>query len=302
MRILLTGASFFIGAALWDRLLSDGHEVHAVGRHAAPAKADPACWHQADLLCPSEVSRVVGQVKPDALCHLASMRAEHHPERDQHWVLTSNLSSTYNLLEACRTHSLRPRIVFTSGMGVYRFQPPGQSGIGEDEPVQPEDIYGLGKVCAEAACAYFHHHHGWPLTVVRISGVYGPGKPGGIIYNCLRAARDQSTVSLPGAEVVRDLVYVDDVVEALEAALTRAPEGYRMYHVGGGQAVSLGQVVEVVQKVTGKSFPVSRPAERSAGNQFLFDISQAKSELGYNPRSIEAGVAAYWKHMEGGQS
>ena len=225
------------------------------------------------------------------------MRMEHAPEGDARFVLRVNGEGTYNLLEACAALPQAPIVAYASAMGVYNYEAPSYLPVDENHPAIPADTYGLSKLMGELACEYFASRSGLPCSILRISGVFGPGKPKGIIYNCLNALMTGGVVRLPKGEIRRDLVYVDDVVDALIRAARSAGQGRPpVYNIGSGSGDSLMDVVRATERVTGREVPVEiLPDDRNS--LFHFDIAKAAREIGFHPRSLEEGIDAYWKFL-----
>jgi len=299
MRIFITGAQAFIGKHLHRRLVSDGHEVLAIRRHAAAsavAKSQDAGLRfvECDLLDYAGVEREIKNFRPQVVFHLASLRSNSAGDND-HLVLRTNVEATYELAKACAALPEKPRIVFTSAMGCYNYEQPDYLPVDEAHPLRPLDTYGLSKLLAEQACIFFNECNDLPLTILRISGVFGPGKRSGIVFNCLEAARQDGTIKVAGGRVTRDFVYVGDVVESLilslNASIDRRPA---IFNIGAGRGASLPEIIQIVERVTSKRIEVLHlPATQDS--EFYFNIGKAERELGYHPQPLEKRIADFWQ-------
>ena len=304
MRILVTGGKAFIGIHLCRRLLAEGHTVYVLTRGPSDGgdsghgegEALPR-FIKGDLLDHRAIQKIVHDCRPDAVFHLASMRMEHAPEGDARFVLRVNGEGTYNLLEACVALPQTPIMIYASAMGVYNYEDPSYLPMDESHPAIPADTYGLSKLMGELACEFFKSRSRLTCSILRISGVFGPGKPKGIIYNCLNALMTGGVVRLSKGEIKRDLVYVSDVVDALIRAMQSTGRGRSViYNIGSGVGASLMDVVRATERVTGCDVPVELLPD-TRNSPFHFDIGKAEREIGFRPRSLEVGIDEFWKFL-----
>jgi nucleoside-diphosphate-sugar epimerase len=233
-RVLVTGASGFIGRRLCRRLSELGAAVEPASRQPAP---DPSSsWHQVDLGSPDQARRLVAETRPDVLFHLASQVNE---ARERAVVLSTfhaNLASTVYLLDAAAAYGCR-RIVQT---GSLEEPEPG-------DPVStPTSPYAAAKWSASAYGRMFHQLWGTPVVLARLFMVYGPEqrdltKPVPNVIVSLLQGREPLLAS--GKRPV-DWVYVDDVVEGLlRVGVVPALEGQQV-DLGSGRLVPVRTVVE----------------------------------------------------------
>lgn len=286
-KILITGASGFIGSHLLSRLCENRADVYAVSRSVGvnlPQKNGPR-WFQADLAETSAVRDILSEVKPDIIIHLASHVAG---ARDLGMVLPtfrSNLMSTVNLLTIASEIGCQ-RIVLTGSM---------EEPESADPEVIPSSPYAVAKWAGSAYARMFHALYRLPVTTLRVFMVYGPAQKDLrklIPYVILSLLRKETPKLADGKREI-DWIYVDDVVEAFLAA-ARAPniEG-RTIDVGSGALVSIRTVVEHlvhminprIQPLFG-SIPV-RPLEQVR----VADLINSKLSLGWQPAtSLETGL------------
>ena len=209
--VLVTGAAGFIGARLVGALHERGAEVHGVSR--APQTGDHVRWHAADLAEPEVTSRLVRDVRPQLVYHLASHVSGDRAVGAVIPTLHDNLLTTVSLLTAaCGAGG--PRVVLAGSMEEC-------TGDGDDVPGSP---YAAAKTAGGAYGRMFHALYGLPVVNLRIFMVYGPGQRDGsklipYVTDCLLRG-EHPRLSSGRREV--DWVYVDDVVAALLAAARRA--------------------------------------------------------------------------------
>lgn len=300
MLVLVTGGTGFIGAHLCRSLSAAGNPPAILTRTTRPAgepvaSAPGARSFAADLLDRSALRRVVSEVRPDVVFHLAA-RVSARPD-DPGGFMRVNGEGTFNLLEACAATRPAPRVVYASTMSVYPYEAPDYLPVDEQHPVRPADEYGLSKLVGELSCHYHASRAGLACAILRLAGVYGPGKAKGLIHNCLEAALDGRTVALPRGEVRRDFVYVGDVVDALlAAARLPASEEPAVFNIGSGVGSSLEEVVAAAEELAGR--PLRRTEQDEArSSRFWFDIRRAEREIGFKPSALRAGMAASWQAM-----
>jgi nucleoside-diphosphate-sugar epimerase len=181
--------------------------------------------------------------------------------------LEQNCAALLGVLEAARLAESRPKIVFTSTRQIY-----GRAAslpIRESHPLQPTDINGVHKVAAEEYLRIYREVHGLPSVIVRLANTYGPRmdlrNPGRGVLNVFLARaleREPITVFGDGAQL-RDVNFVDDVVEALVLAAQQSDPG--PFHLGAATPVSLNQFLGVLTSmlpvdIDHQPFPLSAQA------------------------------------------
>ena len=245
-----------------------------------------------DLLDYAALDREIKAFQPDIVYHLASLRSNFN-EDNAHLVLRTNTEATYQLAKTCAALPAKPKLIFTSAMGCYNYERPEYLPVDEEHPVKPIDTYGLSKLAGELTCQFFSVRSQLPCVILRISGVFGPGKRGGIIYNCLEAVRSGGSIKVAGGKVARDFIYVGDVVESLVLSMN-APDTFQVFNIGSGRGTTLPEIIQMVESVTSSKIQVERlPAEQDS--EFYFDIAKAEHELGFHPQPLEQRIADFWQ-------
>lgn len=214
--------------------------------------------------------------------------------------VSENLIGTLHLLEAAR-HS-RPKIIFTSSGGTI-YGPPSMECIKEDHATNPLCSYGITKLAIEKYLHLYQHLHDISSVVLRIANPYGPGqKPDaiqGVIAVFMGRVLQNDTVNIWGdGSVVRDYVFVGDVVDALlSAAEYTGPQ--MTFNIGSGIGYSLQEILRLTEFVTNKKAQVIYLAARNFDiPKSILDISSAKAELNWSPTtSLEKGLAETFNWM-----
>jgi UDP-glucose 4-epimerase len=284
-RLLVTGASGFIGARLCRRAAADGAIVHAVSRRSH-GEAGDVRWERGDLTDDAVARDLLRRVRPDVVIHLAS---EVSGGRDLGLVLPmlrANLVAAVNVMVACAEVG-SSRVVLAGSME-------------EPDPGDPDAVahspYAAAKWGALAYARHLHALHELPVAHLRVFMVYGPGQLDLrklVPYVTVSLLRGEAPKLTSGARAV-DWIYVDDVVDAfLRAATTPGLDG-RSLDIGSGELVTARDlVVRLRQAVGGDVEPAfgaisDRPLERVRAA----DPAAAAGAMGWHPRtSLDEGLA-----------
>lgn len=336
--VLVTGGAGFIGANLADRLARDGEDVLILDALLRPGVEENLRWLRARH--PRRISAAVADIRDEAavaaavadasaVFHLAAQVAVTTSLADPRADFDTNLRGTVLLLDAVRRRGWPVPVVFASTNKVYgdladvalvregdAYAPRDPAirarGIGEDRRLDFHTPYGCSKGAADQYVLDWSRSYGVPTAVFRMSCIYGPRQmgtedQGWVAHFLIRALRGE-TISIYGDGCqVRDLLYVDDAVEAYVAAWRQigAVAG-RAFNLGGGpaNAVSLRQVLAFIEQILGRRVAVEH-AEWRAGDQryYVSDTRRAAEALALPPPTPwREGVArlARWLREERG--
>ena len=283
-RVLVTGASGFIGAHLCRALVQRGAEIHATSR--GPRPAQPGFhWYEADLTDIEASRALLRSVKPDVIFHLAG-RVTAAPALDLVLpTFRSLLGGAVNLLVAA------------TEMGCRRFILPGslnEPAASAREPIASSP-YAAAKWAASAYGRMFHCVFGAPVVVARLFMTYGPGQHASkVVPYVTRCLLRGEPPLLASGRWRADWIYIDDAVDGLLAlAHTRDLEG-RTVELGSGRLVSVRAIVQRVAHLVGTGItPVfgGRP-ERPHEPVRRAHTAATRARLGWTPRiALEQGLA-----------
>ncbi len=274
-KILVTGATGFIGRRLVERLKEVGHRVVGFGsKHG-------------DIADPSTVA-AFDNVELDFVFHLAGRTFVPDAWREPSEFKRVNVKGTANVLELCRRRKLP--LTFVSA---YLYGLPASLPIKETDRIEPNNPYALSKFLAEGVCRYYAQHFDVPITIIRPFNMFGLGqKKNFLIPEILAQVQAKKPIQLKDLKPRRDYLYLDDLIEALLCTLEVRP-GCHLYNIGYGSSISIAEIVDAIQAVTGTSLPVvNENVERQNEIADAYaDIRRAHVELGWRPRhSFAEGI------------
>ena len=274
MKVLVTGASGFVGRALHDELRhADGaYEVHLLGRE------------DGDLADDGVAEAAVAEASPDVIVHAAArigvVRCEEAPEP----ALRSNVLAT--TLVARAAAALGARLSYLSSSDVYG------SAVEADEatPPAPESLYALTKLWGEQAARLCAPEG---LTILRLANPYGPGvdagQPKGAVPTMLRQADAREPIPVFRGEA-RTFCWIGDVVRAIRLVLESGEDG--TFNIGAdGQAVALADVARLACELTAAPTELIEEVEPPPGRVMTRIATERVRALGWRPEvSLDEGM------------
>lgn len=210
-----------------------------------------------------------------------------------------NITGTAILLEACRKYNPSCLIVFTGTRGQY-----GSSvklPVSEDSPTNPKGIYELTNLTAEKMFTIYFQNHGIKSVLARLTNIYGPraqmkSNKYGVINWFIRQLIDGEQIQLYGdGSIKRDVVYVDDCVEALIALANNKNTCGEIFNIGDSKPLTFKEIVETMIRVTKKGSyryaPFSEERAKQEPGDFYSDIKKIKKFIGWIPTtSFNSGL------------
>jgi nucleoside-diphosphate-sugar epimerase len=297
-RVLVTGATGFIGSHLVRRLVSEGADVHALSSTVSsiyPVRLldirDRITVHEANLTDPTAMSVLAHRVSPRLVFHLGAYT---HVGKSWHRVdecVQTNVQGTVNLLQALAPTGYE-RFVYTSTSEVYGDIP---VPFAEDSTVNPLSPYSVSKYAGERFCRMFHLGRGWPVVVVRPFNAYGPAQsPDRIIPEIIVKALTKERLAMTQGLQTREFNFAEDLAEGfIRAATVPGLEG-QVLNLGGGEEVSMRDLAATVLDLMGGPIVPEfgalpdRPTEIP---RMYSDTRRTREILGYQPRhSLQAGL------------
>jgi len=297
MKVLITGGAGFLGTALANRLVMEGHQVRVLDDLSAgsPDRLSPrVLFSRGDVRDVPKLWTLLQGVT--CVYHLAARVLVPESLLYPREYNDVNVGGTVSVMEAMRDAGIR-RVVFTSSGAVYGEQE--RQPVSEDLPPNPSSPYAVSKLAAEYYVRTIGALWGIETVVLRIFNAYGPGQlippshPPVIPQFVKQALGGGSLVVFGGGQQTRDFVYVDDVVDALVAAATAKNVDRAIINIGSGQEVSINQVVGKVARATGRRVtPLYTSTESGGVSRLVADISLARRLLGFRPKvNLDQGLS-----------
>lgn len=290
-RVILTGATGFIGSNLARRLLRDGHELHLLVRPSYKSCRieeirDDMRLHEVDLGNEKVLTDVVGKIQADWVFHLSAHGA-YSTQKNLRKIVQTNIVGTLNLVEACLKTGFEA-FINTGSSSEYGFKDHAPS---ETEWLEPNSHYAITKAFTTLFCRHTAQSRKVHLTTLRLYSVYGPyEETSRLIPTLIRLGLQNKLPLLVNPNIGRDFVYIDDVIEAyLLAAAQPDQEPGPIYNVGTGTQTSIREVVAVAKKVLGITDEPewgSMPDRQWDTNTWIADNRKIKNKLGWQPHSI----------------
>ena len=291
MKCLVLGGGGFLGPHLCRALLGQGHTVRIFER--PNLRRDVALFNkpnvefiEGDFVNEQDVTNAVPDC--DVIFHLISTTLPKSSNDNPVYDIESNVVGTLHLLRSAIKNDVRKILFASSGGTVYGI--PKQVPISESHPTDPVCSYAIGKLAVEKYLHLYYVLHGLDYCVLRIANAYGEGQrpfgSQGAVAVFLKKAMNDEVVEIWGdGKVVRDYVYVGDVIDAILKAMSYEGE-HRLFNVGAGEGRSVNELLSAIESVIGH--PVGRRYVH--GRSFdvpinVLDIGRARVALGWEPRT-----------------
>lgn len=264
-RILITGASGFTGRHLARRLLAEGHQVHGVER-VDHDDAGGLTMHRADLSQAGDLRRVVEELRPEKVVHLAAIANVAHGDVSEMYL--TNIVGTRNLFQALVDSAINPSaVLFASSANVYGNQRDG--ALSEADTPQPANDYGVSKIAGEQLARIYADR--LPIIVTRPFNYTGVGQSTNFLIPKLvdHARRGDRNLTLGNLDIARDFSDVRGVVDAY-ARLIDAPTAIGgTFNICSGKAVALRDVVAAIEEAASIKFDVTVDPSLVRANEVL---------------------------------
>lgn len=293
MRILVTGASGFVGPHLLAALREAHPDAELTATSHAPASADAmpgVCWLTLDLTEASAVEALVADARPDAVYHLAARSSVAASFEDPAAAFAVNAGGTLHLLDALRRRAPAARTLFVSSAEVY-----GGASARPDEaaPLAPANPYAASKAAAEMVCVAAFRAHGQPIVRARAFNHTGPGQTAAFAAGAfaeqiarIEAGLQAPVLSVGNLEARRDFLDVRDVVAAYVALMGLGRPG-EAYNVASGASVRMRELLDGLLDLASVSIALRPDPERMRPSdvpELVGDASKLRAETGWAPR------------------
>jgi len=297
MKIVIFGGGGFIGSAIADRLLMDGHALRIFERPRVEpyrkfAESEIVEWLTGDVLSINDISHALEGM--DLVIHLVSTTLPKSSNEDPIYDVQSNLVGTLQILNAMVKSTARRIIFISSGGTVYGT--PQYLPIDEAHPCKPRVSYGITKLAIENYLLLYESLYGIKATILRVTNPFGKRQrvetaQGAVSVFLHRAINGQIIDIWGDGSITRDYIYIDDLAEAFAKAV-EYKGGVNIFNISQGVGTTLNELVAMIGETLG------RPIEKRYLTARSFDVSinvlsnkLALEELGWAPKtSIREGI------------
>jgi CDP-paratose 2-epimerase len=330
---LITGGAGFVGTNLAKRLLEEGKRVLVFDNLSREGVERNLQWLHSTY--PENLEVYIGDIRDLHTVRKVVQNAETvYHFAAQVAVTTSlfqplndfevNARGIINLLEAIRAQDNPPPLIFTSTNKVYggledlkfvsngsRYNPANkhikENGIDEARPLDFHSPYGCSKGAADQYVVDYARTYGIPAVVFRMSCIYGPHQYGNedqgwVAHFAIRAIEGQPVNIYGDGKQVRDILFVEDLVDAFQLALEHMPDiAGQAFNIGGGtgNTVSLLELLQLIGHYQGRKIPLSFGDWRPGDQQYyVSDIRKFKKATGWYPKhTVQEGVAKLYQWL-----
>jgi UDP-glucose 4-epimerase len=297
MKCVIFGGGGFIGSAIADRLLLEGHSLRIFERpRVEPYRKfvahEEVEWITGDLLSSHDVNDAIDGA--DVVLHLVSTTLPKSSNDDPIYDVQSNLVATLQMLNAMVVKKI-PRIVFISSGGTV-YGRPTYLPIDERHPTDPEVSYGITKLTIEKYLLMFQRMHNIKSTILRVSNPYGERQrvetaQGAVGVFLSKAINNQPIEIWGDGSVTRDYIYISDVAEAFAQAV-KYNGTKSIFNISSGIGTSLNELIDRLERVLGCDVVCHYlPGRAFDVPVSILDNSMARLELGWEPLvKLEDGI------------
>jgi len=286
-RVIVTGAAGFIGHNLVKRLSRINAETLVIDR-IQPAEQFPNVkFEWADL-------RHLNQMyEADYLIHLAAVTNAGYAEKYPMETYETNVLGTVNLLNHVK---IDRRILFPSTALVYQAS---EDPINEEAELDQSSTYAQSKSIGEQVLKFHSNRHEVDHTLVRFFNVFGPGQlPMYIIPQILRQILEENKVVVRNGAVMRDMLFVDDCIEAVLRLAVTPSGANNLFNIGSGEIVSIAEIARQAIQVSGRpdvSFTDLEESIDYSPTAIMADIRKVSETVDWLPRvSLQEGLKRMW--------
>jgi UDP-glucose 4-epimerase len=292
-KVIVTGGAGFIGSHLVDRLISMGIEVLVIDNLSSGKEKNlnkKAEFLKKDI-CDQDIDTVIKKYSPSFIFHLAAQIDVRKSLRDPLWDEGINIRGTLNLLEAAANAKIRKIIFSSTGGAIY-----GEAKYADEELLpRPLSPYGVAKLTCEHYLRVYSQWKNLPFTSLRYGNVYGPrqdpyGEAGVVAIFCNQLIEEKKPILYGYGSMVRDYVFVLDVVEANILSMNEGDGG--IYNIGTSKPTTVQELFLVLKDISGKNIePELAPTREGEISEIYLNCEKATKELKWMPKkSFKEGL------------
>lgn len=299
--VLVTGATGFLGTEVCKRLIELGYRVIGVGRRKygflSQEVLENKNFHFMQLELKNLQEEMFENFAPKSCIHLASM--VEYASHDYHDYHDYTITPTLNLLKLSKSRNIT-KIIYSSTSSVITKASPSFS-TDEESPVSPASNYGLSKyICEKLLEMECQRRANLTCIALRFPAIYGKNHLGGLIHTLKEDAINNRIIELYGeGKYLRNILYVQDAVNAIILALESNIQGYELFNIGADSSLSVLEITQKLIELLGSKSEIKLSQKISPNNFNAFlDISKAKKLLKFQAKSIQEGLNLYIQDLK----
>jgi nucleoside-diphosphate-sugar epimerase len=308
-RVLITGATGFIGSHLVNRLVKEGFRIGIMKRKTSDT------WrienlikkieiYEGDLKENNTVMDVISDFKPEAVAHLATYYSVEHKPKEISEMFSTNVMGTINLLEACSNSCVK---LFLNTSTCFVFMK-NAGNPGRDSEAGPVNLYALTKKYAEDACTYYAKKCGLNVVTLRLFPPYGPrDNDRKLVPYVIKNMLAGDNLKMTSGKQKWDYIFVNDIIEAFEKVFAYRARGHEIFNIGTGRAYSVRDLVYLIGQNIGSVKEPEWGAIPHRKNEIWYmkaDIKRSRIRLKWKPNTdLEKGMSTtvkWYKDFYGG--
>lgn len=289
-RVLVTGATGFVGSHLAKRLVHDGCSVHLIVRSQSNLQQikpllDKVTLHEHDGST-ERMHEIMGEVSPSIVFHLASLFLAQHEPANITALVGSNVLFATQLVDAMAARGIS--YLVNTGTSWQHF---------ENKTYSPVNLYAATKQAFETILQYYVEATTLKVITLKLYDTYGPNDPRHKLFALLcRVAEEQTPLAMSPGEQLVDMVYIDDVVDAFTIAGERLLAGnvnlHESYAVSSGNQIKLKDLVDLYVQVVGQKLPIAWGGRPYRSREVMIPWNGGALLPGWKPGiNLEEGIA-----------
>jgi len=297
-RILITGATGFIGSAIYNYFKEViNAEIFVIDNlsfgdieNITIAKDN---LFVEDIVNRKKINEIFASVQPEWVIHLAAIHFIPYCNKFPFESSNINIQGTKNVLDAAKQCGSVKKIFFSSTAAVY---PIYEGKYSETHETNPLDIYGLSKLTGEYLCKQFFMETAIPTIVCRFFNAFGPNETNPHLIPAIQEQINAGlrTIKLGNLEPKRDFIHTSDMARAVYLLLDKFDEGYDVFNLGSGIEYAVIEIVEAFERQIGEKINIESDQSRTRKVErmhLVASISKLKAFTGWEPKiSIDEGI------------
>lgn len=295
-KILITGATGFVGANLARHFLKNGARISILKRRESDLWRikdilNRISAYNADLLDSAQVNKAVKRIRPEVILHAATYGG-HVTQDDALRIFKTNFEGTVNLLDSCSREGFK-LFVNTGSSSEYGIK---DSLMRESDLLEPVTAYGVSKAASSIYCQYLAKKLKLPIVTLRLFSPYGyfDDASRAVSYIILSGLKNK-IINISSPDAVRDFIFIQDVMDAYEKALKSSGKlSGAIFNIGSGKQCSIKKLAAKIIKAPGNNAIVKyqiKSSPRIEPKSWVADVSKARVELKWQPRfNLDEGL------------